>query len=1525
MTVAGHPFLAAAVELADDAGLVLAGRLSLAGEPWLADHAVLGSVLLPGTAFVEMAAWAGWQVGCGVVAELMLEAPLVLPDQGDVRLQVRVGPPDAGGRRDISVHSQAGVHGGPGPAGSAVGWVRHASGSLVAGDLGVSDLGGDLGGGVVWPPVGAEPVPVAGFYDRAAAGGYGYGPAFRGLRAVWRRGDEVFAEVGLPEGVAGEAGRFGVHPALLDAVLHAAGLGAGEAGRQAGNPGEVRLPFAWSGVRVAGDGPVVLRARVSPAGAGGVAVVAAGADGRVVVSVDRLVVRPVPAAALRAVRGAYHPSLFAVDWVKVAVPGAVAGGRWAVVGEDWWGVGAAVAGAGVVVERYGGLAELAGVVAAGGGVPDLVVACLPCDGGGGAGGGGSGDAGGGVRAAVGWALGVVQGWVSGEGFGSSVLVVVTCGAVLPGGDSGGDRGGAGLAVAAVQGLVRSVQAEHPGRLVLADVDDGAAPGRVVAGALGCGEPEVAVRGGGVLVRRLARVPATAEGPAAGPGPAGTVLVTGGTGGLGGLVARHLAAGGRAGRVVLASRRGPAAAGAAVLAARVAGAGAEVMVAGCDVADRDALGALVAQAPGLSGVFHAAGVLDDGVVTALTPARAGAVLRPKVDAALALDELTAGCELTEFVLFSSAAGVFGSPGQASYAAANAVLDALAERRRARGLPATSVAWGLWQQPTGMTGHLGEADRRRAGGLGAALSPGQGLDLLDAVRGRDQAVLVAVNLDTAALRAQAATGAGVAPLLRGLVRAPGWPAAAPGRPAAGGLAGQLAGLPPAEQEQVVLEVVRAQAASVLGHTSAESVPAGGVFRELGFDSLTAIELRNRLAAATGLRLPATLVFDYPTPAVLASWLRGELAGSGKLAPAPVLVRAASEEPIAIVGMSCRFPGGVTTPEQLWDLVAAGTDAVSAFPADRGWDGGGPVDGAGRVGGFLYDAAEFDPGFFGISPREALAMDPQQRLLLEVAWEAFERAGIDPATARGTATGVFAGVMYHDYAMRLIDSPDLAETAGYLGNGSAGSVASGRVAYVFGLEGPAVSVDTACSSSLVALHLACQALRAGECTMALAGGVTVLATPGVFAEFDRQGGLAADGRCKSFAAAADGTGWAEGAGLVLVERLSDARANGHRVLATVRGSAVNQDGASNGLTAPNGPSQQRVIRQALAAAGVSAAGVDVVEGHGTGTRLGDPIEAQALLATYGQDRPDGQPLWLGSVKSNFGHAQAAAGVAGVIKMVLALQAGQLPPTLHADEPSPHVDWSAGAVRLLTEPRAWPEVERPRRAGVSSFGISGTNAHLILEQAPPGVELPAVGAGGDGGEPSAGDVRPAVVVGGVVPWVVSGRGAAGLQAQARRLAAFTRGGTGGSGLVDVGLSLAAGRACLEDRAVVLAADAGAMAAGLAAVGAGESAQGVVRGTAVGGAPRVVFVFPGQGSQWAGMAAGLMAESPVFAAAMAECAAALERWVDWPVLDVVTGAAGAPGLGAGGGGAAGVVRGDGVAGAGVGGAGGGAGGGGRA
>ncbi|WP_374025774.1 SDR family NAD(P)-dependent oxidoreductase [Mycobacterium sp. HNNTM2301] len=1714
-----HALLSAVVELPASDGVLLTGRLSPNLQGWLADHAVSGAAVFPGAGFIELAIRAGDEVGCSVVDELTLQAPLMLPADGSVAVQVVVGPSEESGRRSVSVFSRA-------DAGS--GWVCHAEGVLSSRSI---EPGADLS---VWPPAGAVAVDVADGYDHLAAHGYGYGPAFRGLTATWVRGDEVFAEVRLPDAAGGVSG-FGVHPALLDAAMH----GVIMAHQAAGRPVELLLPFSWQDVSLHAAGATAVRARIAPtdpgqqggAGPTSVSIELADGLGLPVLSVGAMVARPVSERQLRAAVSSSGPErMFEVAWSPASTATAADQAPPHKILES------VASGQDPVTATYERTRQV-----------------LPA----------------------------VQAWLTEHD--SGVLIVATRGAVgLPGEDI------SDLAGAAVWGLVRSAQTEHPGRIVLVD-SDVPLDDRAAASALASGEPQVLLRAGQVYTPRVRPSRAVddllvppGEGPwrlgigsagtfenlrlepvpsadaplgpgqvrvalraiaanfrdimitlgmfthdallggegagvvvEVGPGvtefavgdsvygffpdgsgtlvagdvrllqpmptdwsyaeaaaisavfttaymafvhlaevkpgqrvlvhaaaggvgmaavqlgrylgleifatasrgkwdtlramgfdedhiadsrslefedkfksvtagrgmdvvldslagdfvdaslrlvapggvflemgktdirdpgviaqqypgvryrafdlfepgrprmhqwmielaglfeagvlrplpvttfdirrgraalrylsqarhigkvvmtipgalATGTVLITGGTGMAGSTLARHLVTHHGVRNMVLLSRSGPDAPGSAELIAELAEAGARVRAVACDAADREALASVIADIAAehpLSGVIHAAGVLDDAVVTSLTPQRVDAVLRAKVDAAWNLHELTRDLDLSAFVMFSSMAGLVGSSGQANYAAANSFLDALAAHRRALGLPAISLGWGLWDQASAMTGGLDAADRARLGRDGIqALSSHEAMELFDTALIIDEPFLAPARIDLNALRAHAAV---VPPMFADLVNAPTRRqvddslAAAKSKSA---LAHRLHGLPEPEQHAVLLDLVRSHIATVLGNTTPEAIDPDKAFQDLGFDSLTAVEMRNRLKTATGLALSPTLIFDYPTPNGLAGYIRGELAGAPQeVAPAPV-VPAVGDDPIVIVGMACRYPGGINSPDELWQMLVDQRDVLSGFPTDRGWDLAGiyhpdpdvPGTCYTRTGGFVEGVADFDPAFFGIAPSEALAMDPQQRMFLELSWEALERAGIEPGALRGSATGVFAGVYTQGYGMGAAPAAE-----GFRLTGQSSSVASGRVSYALGLEGPAVSVDTACSSSLVALHMAAQSLRSGECDLALAGGVTVNATPDIFVEFSRMRGLSADGRCKAYAGAADGTGFSEGGGMLVVERLSDAQRLGHRVLAVVRGSAINQDGASNGLTAPNGPSQQRVVRAALANAGLSAAEVDVVEGHGTGTTLGDPIEAQALLATYGQGRDE--PLLLGSIKSNMGHTQAAAGVAGVIKMVLAMRHDLLPATLHVDQPSPHVDWSVGSVSLLTEPRPW-KADHPRRAGVSSFGISGTNAHVIIEAAP--AEPPR----------AVERAKPPVL-----PWAVSAKSLPALGSQAARLAEHLRG-RSELDAGDVAWSLA-GRSNFEHRAVVVGADRDQLLAGLDELATGQIGS-VIQGTAMPGG-KTVFVFPGQGAQTLGMGMGLHAAYPVFAEAFDAVVAELDRHLLRPLRDVMWG-----------------------------------------
>ncbi|WP_146193945.1 type I polyketide synthase, partial [Streptomyces sp. MA5143a] len=1421
LTTPAHPLLGAMTELPENGGHLFTTLLSSRTHPWLADHSIAGTVLMPGTGFVELALHAAQETGCGGVDELVIETPLVIPDGAAVQLQVTVQPPAGDGGRAIGIHSRT--------AGSAseAAWTRHASGTLTA-TAEPTDF--DL---TAWPPEGARPIPLDGAYETLADAGYHYGPAFQGLERAWSLGDEVFAELTVPDD---DASAYHIHPALLDTSFHAAMF----ASRRDDTDGtSTLLPFAWNGVTLHATGAAHVRVRIFPAGPDATAAQIADGTGAPVATVASLVARPVAPEQLEAAGPADF--LYRLGWTESAAsrPGVLD------------------------AVPVSGADDLRGL--------DVPPPVLRFD--------VRGDTGPeAVHAATTHTLAFLQAWLTAPAFDGTHLLVVTHGAVA----TGSDDQVTDLAAAAVRGLVQSAQAENPGRITLLDTDDPTAD--LPAAVLTLGEPELALRSDKLYAPRLGRD--TGRGTSTELDPDGTVLITGGTGSLGRLLARHLVTHHGVRNLLLVSRSGPEAPGADDLRTELTALGAGVRIEACDITDREALAALLAGSAGtsLTAVIHTAAVFDDGIVRTYTPAQLTNVLAPKADAAWHLHELTKDRDLDAFVLFSSAtATVLGAPGQCGYAAANAYLDALAHHRHALGLPATALAWGLWAQSAELLGH---ADLRRIRRTGmVALSDEHGLRLFDSALAMPHPHLIPAELDHDTLRARASRDQ-LTPVLSGLVRAPRRAASAAGPTGGdtGALSARLAALNETEARRTLLDLVRGEAAVVLGHASANLVEPERAFNEIGFDSLTAVELRNRLTALTGIRLPATLLFDYPSPESLTTHLWSELdvteappahASATSTRPAaPVTAPSpASDEPIAIVGMACRLPGGVRSPEDLWDFVKVGGDGIGPFPTDRGWDLDTLYDpdpeNAGtsyvREGGFLHDAADFDPAFFGISPREAVAMDPQQRLMLETVWETFERAGIDPGGVRGEDVGVYTGLMYHDYASGLREIPR--EVEGFLGLGTAGSVLAGRVAYLFGLEGPTMTIDTACSSSLVALHTATRALRAGECSMALAGGVTVMSNPGTFIEFSRQRVFAADGRCKSFAAAADGTIWSEGVGMLLLERLSDAQRNGHHVLAVVRGTAVNQDGASNGLTAPNGPSQQRVIRKALADAGLAPADVDAVEAHGTGTALGDPIEAQAIIATYGQDRPEDRPLWLGSLKSNIGHTQGAAGVAGVIKMVQAMRHGVLPRTLHVDEPTPQVDWSAGAVELLAEARDWPENGHPRRAAVSSFGISGTNAHVILEQTPDSPVTP------DGTSP---DPLP------VTPLVLSTRGPAALADQARRLLAHTE--ANPPSLLDLAYSLATTRAPLPDRAVVVARDHDEARAALAALTEAGGHDALLTGSPVQG--RLAVLFTGQGSQRVGMGRELYEAFPVYARAFDEVCEALDRHlaghVPHPVAEVV-------------------------------------------
>ncbi|MEU3743556.1 SDR family NAD(P)-dependent oxidoreductase, partial [Streptomyces sp. NPDC032198] len=1411
-----HPWLAATTPLANGDGHLLTGRLSPTQHPWLTHHTVYDTVLTPGTGLLEIAFAAAREVGADAVGELTMTEPLVLRDA--VRLQVVVGA-EAEGRRSISLYSQ--------PENSLDGvWHQHAIGELIESASAGEDDDPKFQALAQWPPAGAEQVELDGFYEEFATQGLQYGPAFQGLTELWRKDDHAYGLIRLPDTTTPDD--FGIHPALLDAALHTL-----TALRSTDE--NVVLPFEWTNAHLHATHSTELRVHITLDRAASVARIrVADGAGQPVASIEELRLREVTAEQIRTTEPVEH--LYRVDFV------APRASRTTEV-ED-----VAVLGAGSeLAAALGGVPQFADVDAllASEDVPAriLVDATVPVEG---------GDPTGTATRA----LTLLQRLLTEERLTETELTWVTRRAV---GEGAQDLGHAPL-----WGLVRAAATEHSERSVrLIDLDEHGAELLVDALAL-ADEPEIAVREGEVRVARVIRARATGTTAAQPPrlDPEGTVLITGGTGELGRQIAHHLVQEHGAHHLVLTSRQGPEAPGTTELAAQLRELGAEsVDVHACDITDPQQTEQLITtlERP-LTAVFHLAGILDDGLLTGQDTQRLHHVLAPKVDGALHLHHLTAHHPLTAFVLFSSAAGILGSAGQSTYAAANTYLDALAHHRQAQGLPATSLSWGLWELAgVGMTSRLGEADLSRIRRQGiSALSGTQGMRLLDAALDQPHAHLAPIKLELASLQRSADRGEDVAARFRGLVRAK--PRRAGGSQAApSDLRDRLAPLDESERRDELIRLVRGEAATVLGVADASELGADQVLKDLGMDSLMAVELRRRLSTATEVTLPATLAFDHPTPTAITGLLlqRLELTAKPKKSRKAARTLTQADEPIAIVSMACRLPGGIHTPEAFWNLLSEGGDAISGFP--KRWENLGIYDpdpeAAGksyaREGGFLTDIEGFDAEFFGISPREAIAMDPQQRLVLETSWEALERAGIRPDTLTESRTGVYLGTMGSDYDNQ--HNHDLDALDGYLGTGNASSIISGRLSYSLGLQGPALTVDTACSSSLVAMHLGINALRTGECELALVGGVTVMSTPSLFVEFSRLKGMATDGRCKSFSDDADGAGWSEGVGILVLKRVSAARRDGDKILAVVKGSAVNQDGRSQGLTAPNGPSQQRVVQEALSSARLTPADIDAIEAHGTGTPLGDPIEAGALTEIFGPGRAADRPLYLGSSKSNIGHAQAAAGVAGVIKMVMALQHESLPKTLHAEAPSSHIEWDGSGLELLQDNQPWQRgTGRIRRAGISSFGLSGTNAHVILEEAPESTPV---------------ETEPAPF--GALPIVLSARTPKALRTQAGHWATWLAAHREAS-LSDIARTSALHRTHFDVRAGVVASTVEEAAEALRALASGGTHPNAVTGTAT-ARGKIVFVYPGQGSQWHGMGTDLYAHNPAFAEAIDACDAALE------------------------------------------------------
>ncbi|MDC3955567.1 type I polyketide synthase [Polyangium jinanense] len=1458
----GHPWLGAQLSLAGEQ-TVFQGEVSLSAAPYLGDHRVLGEVLLPGTALVELARAAAAQhfrTQRVRITDLVLEAPMLLASSKARPMQVTLA--ERAGLLEATIHSRASASAQSGA------WTTHAKG--VARPL-------DEAAEVPFVDLDAvrarcrEVIAPEEAYEALAQVGLAYGPAFRAMRELHRGPREALSHVVLDAAMVPPGDAYGLHPVLLDAALHTL-FGLLEISAV-----DTHVPFAFGEIDVFGTGAteayVHVQATRGPETSGAsleATVTLMGREGRVFAVLSRLRLRRVTHAALQAAIGEQSPedSMFVVRWSPRPIqPSAKEiAGTWLAIGQN----------ASVVDEiasriRASGANCLARTVdefTRGNGDARDASINVPIDGVVCSWGGASARDDGRSAAERAQsntidALHVLQTLLRREQMPRRLIWVTERAQSTAAGDP------ISIVQAPLWGLVRVFAKEYPDvHCTLVDLEE-ATVGEVDA-MLGeihstDRESEVAYRGGQRFAARIVRAQAThGQGSAEIGWKEGTILITGGLGALGLWVARWAWEAHGAAHLLLVGRSEPTAAQLEEIE-RLRAEGAHVTVMRADVSEGPSVQALVDSIPAawpLRGIVHAAGVLDDAPILDQTAARLEKVMAPKVLGAWNLHEATRGHKLDFFVSFSSATSLFGTPGQGNYAAANAFVDALAHHRRAEGLSTQAYHWGPFAD-RGMAANLPEAQKTRLARMGIRmLESKRGLALFGRALAHPEAELLLMPIDVTALGAYwgaepekpwsdlLATAVGQAPRRNG--------------PLPVERTSALDSTVPAQED--IEAMVRAAVARVMSLEQA-SIAVDRPLQEFGLNSLMAVELRNALSKRIGKPLPATLVFDYPTVGALARYLlEMTRAPAARVVAAPPKATARPEEPIAIIGFGCRYPGGVHDGETFWRLLSDGVDAIGEVPKER-WDideyfdpdPSVPGKIVTRMGGFLREIDQFDPQFFGISPREAERMDPQQRLLLETSFEALENAGIAPETLMGRDAGVFVGLMYHDYAGMTGGAPE--ELDGYMGTGNAGSIASGRLSYLLGLRGPSLTLDTACSSSLVAIHLACRSLRSGESSMALAGGVAVMLTPSTFIEFSRLGGLARDGRCKTFSASADGVAWSEGCGMLALKRLSDAERDGDPILAIIRGSAVNQDGKSQGLTAPNGPSQEQVIRRAFADAGIDPGAVDYVETHGTGTTLGDPIEASALGAVLRDVRTHDDPVIIGSLKSNIGHTQSAAGVGGVIKTLLAMRHGEIPRSLHFSAPSPHIAWSELPLKVASEAIPWKPGRKKRIAGVSSFGFSGTNAHVVLEEAPPRVAPP----------PSSSAPRTYLLP-------LSAKSSAALTATARMYSDYLA--RAEEDLEAIAYTASTRRSQHEHRLAVVGETKQEIAAILGGFVRGESPAGLCQGRASATPPKVVFVFPGQGSQWLGMGRELLEKEPAFREALSTWDAAIRHEAGFSVID---------------------------------------------